>query len=168
MKTKVHHNRWQGVVPLFLAIIFFASSLTAEAFLGSTRAEVKERLGDPVTGTIKEINAVIYEAGSYAYIIRFDAAGSVDRCMITKMTDVDSFTAQEFSALTKSISAEGFKTLKSNGDECLMLNHATKDTYFAKRSGARKEWIVMTTYKAGQQPDLSFFKAVMRLLKSGR
>lgn len=168
MKTRVHHKSTHAVVPLVLTIIFFASSLSADAFLGRTRAEVKERLGDPVMENIKEVNAVGYRAGNYAYLIRFDAAGSVDRCMIKKIGDVDSLTAQEFSALTKSISTKGFKTLKSNGDVFMSLNHETNDIYLASRNGDRKDWIFMTTYKGGQQPDLSFFETAMRLLKSGK
>jgi hypothetical protein len=150
-------------LPVFAIIAIFASSMSAEAFLGLTRGQVKERLGDP-EAKIVEVNAEKYMINNHAYIIRYDAAGAVDRCMIAKMTDPDTFTPQEFNDLTKSIASTGFKTLKSDADACLMVNHDTNNAYLAQRSGARKDWVVMTTYKVGGQPDLTFFKEVMRLL----
>ena len=162
---KTNKNYQLIILPVFAVIAFFASSLSAEAFLGLTRGQVKERLGEP-EAKIVEVNAEKYMINNHGYIIRYDAAGAVDRCMITKMTDPESFTPQEFNDLTKSIASTGLKTLKSDADLCLMFNHDTNNAYFAQRVGAKKEWVVMTTYKAEGKPDLSFFKEVMRLLSA--
>jgi len=151
------------LLPVLSVVAFFASSLSAEAFLGLTRGQVKERLGDP-EATIIEVNAQKYMINNHAYIIRYDAAGAVDRCMITKLTGPETFNPDEFNALTKSISSTGFETLKLDADACLMVNHDTNNAYLAQRSGARKEWVLMMTYKVGGQPNLTFFKHVMRLL----
>lgn len=160
MRTK----NYQLIIFRAIAIIaFFASSLNSEAFLGLTRGQIKERLGDP-EAKIVEVNAEKYMINNHGYIIRYDAAGAVDRCMICKMTNPYSFTPQEFNDLTNSVVSKGFETLKLDADSCLMVNYDNNNAYYASRSGERKDWVVMMTYKNGGEPDISFFTEVIRIV----
>lgn len=158
MKNTYKRSCLQITVSVIIA--FFSSSLSSEAFLGRTREEVKQRLGEPEAKD-EETNGVRYMVDSYAYILRYDASGTVDRCMITRMKKPFAFTPQEFNDLTKSIVTQGFVSLKSDDDTFMTFNKSTNNVYFANRSGAKKDWIYMITYKGGEKPDLTFFKSVM-------
>lgn len=165
MKIKGRHNLKSTAYTALLLTLYLSLSTSAEAFLGMTRGEVKERLGDPASRII-EINGLKYIADKYVYIIRYDAAGSVDRCMIAKLGESKSFTIQEFNDIVKSIPIKDLKV--HNADSFFMIDEKTGYVYHALRYGTINEWVVMLTTEAGQLPDVSFFNSIMSILTNSK